>query len=149
METFSVGTRQGKSELDGFQAIPIGYVRSHITDRKHAPRQGRDLSTQARIEILPRYSRALDGVGQYAQLMVICWLHLAERDILAVHPRGDIGAPLTGVFGTRSPVRPNPLAVYTVDLLSIEGNTLKVSGIDAVDGTPVLDIKPHVHRLDD
>jgi tRNA-Thr(GGU) m(6)t(6)A37 methyltransferase TsaA len=101
------------------------------------------------IEILPPYSCAMEGIGQWAQLQVICWMHLADRDTLAVHPRGDSSVPQTGVFSTRSPTRPNPVAVYTVDLLSVKGNTINVRGLDAVDGTPVLDIKPYVQRLDD
>jgi len=135
--------------MNKFHISPVGYVRSDITAREHAPRQGRDASAEARIEILPQYINAVDGIKQWSQLLVICWLHLADRDTLAVHPRGDASAPLTGIFGTRSPARPNPLAVYTADLLSVEGNVLNVRGIDAVDGTPVLDIKPHIHRLDD
>ncbi len=135
--------------MDKFHAVPVGYVRSDVSDRGRAPRQGRDASAQARIEILPEYTDAMDGIGQWSQLLVTCWMHLADRNTLAVHPRGKASAPLTGVFGTRSPARPNPVAVYTVDLISVEGNALNVRGIDAVDGTPVLDIKPHIHRLDD
>lgn len=135
--------------MDEFRVVPVGYVRSRIKNRDEAPRQGRDASIEARIEILPRYSEALRGMGELSQLILICWLHQADRSILVVHPRGDKSVPLTGVFGTRSPVRPNPLAVYTVELLNVEGNTLTVRGIDAIDGTPVLDVKPHVHRLDD
>lgn len=104
---------------------------------------------RARIEILPSYRDAMEGIGQWSKLLVVCWMHLADRETLTVHPRGDIKAPITGVFGTRSPARPNPLAVYTVDLLAVNGEVLEVMGMDAVDGTPVLDIKPHIHRLDD
>lgn len=135
--------------MDKLPVTPVGYVRSEIREREQAPRQGRDASMQARIEILPRYRDAMEGVGEWSQLLVICWMHLAGRDTLAVHPRGDRNVPLAGVFATRSPARPNPLAVYTVDLLMVEGTALHVRGIDAVDGTPVLDIKPHIHRLDD
>jgi tRNA-Thr(GGU) m(6)t(6)A37 methyltransferase TsaA len=135
--------------MEIFNAAPVGYVRSHIIDRTQAPRQGRDASSKARIEILSQYREALIGIEQWSQLLVTCWMHLAERDTLLVHPRGDVRAPLTGVFATRSPARPNPVSVYTVELYSIEGTMLHVGGIDAVDGTPVLDIKPHIHRLDD
>ena len=135
--------------MDEFPVKPIGHIRSDIRERTQAPRQGRDASAQARIEILSGYADAMEGIGEWSQLMVICWMHLADRDTLAVHPRGDMNAPLTGVFATRSPARPNPLVVYTVDLLMVDKTTLHVRGIDAVDGTPVLDIKPHIHRLDD
>lgn len=135
--------------MDKLLAVPVGYVRSGLKDRGRAPRQGRDAEVKARIEILAPYLKAIDGIQHWSQLLVTCWLHLADRDTLTVHPKGDLNAPLTGVFGTRSPARPNPVAVYTVDLLEVEGNILFVKGIDAVDGTPVLDIKPHVHRLDD
>jgi tRNA-Thr(GGU) m(6)t(6)A37 methyltransferase TsaA len=134
---------------DRIQAHPVGYVRSELTDRGQAPRQGRVAEQDAAIVILHPYTDALNGIAQWTQLLVVCWMHLAERNTLVVHPRGDGNAPLTGVFATRSPARPNPLVVYTVDLLSFKGNTLYVRGIDAVDGTPVLDIKPHIHRLDD
>ena len=149
MGTFWWDTGLGDRKVSEINATPVGYIRSEITDRGQAPRQGRDDATVAMIEILPRYSHALEGIEQRSQLVVICWLHLADRDTLTVRPRGDTNAPLTGVFCTRSPARPNPLAIYVCDLVSKEGRFLKVRGIDAVEGTPVLDIKPHIPRLDD
>jgi L-fuculose-phosphate aldolase len=114
-----------------------------------APFQGRDAGTEAVIEIDPPYAPGLKGVGENEKLIVVCWLHLARRGSLSVHPRGDSSVPRRGVFATRSPLRPNPLAIYTVDLLEVQGTRLRVRGMDAVDGTPVLDIRPHRPRLDD
>ena len=107
------------------------------------------MAQEAVVEILPEYADALVLIEEWDHLLVTCWLHLAPRDLLMVHPKGDMQLPLSGVFGTRSPVRPNPIAVYTVELLKVEENRLHVTGIDAVDGTPVLDIKPFIHRLDE
>ncbi|TNF49001.1 tRNA (N6-threonylcarbamoyladenosine(37)-N6)-methyltransferase TrmO [bacterium] len=132
-----------------FKAEPIGYIRSPVRDRLNAPRQGRDSGYEVMVEILPEYSAATEGIERWDTIQVICWMHLASRDVLQVHPKGNPSLPLTGVFATRSPARPNPLAVYTAELIGVENLTLKVSGIDAVNGTPVMDIKPHVHRLDD
>ncbi|MDT8396721.1 MAG: tRNA (N6-threonylcarbamoyladenosine(37)-N6)-methyltransferase TrmO [bacterium] len=137
------------NEIDRVEAVIVGYVRSSLMERASAPRQGRDAALEAVIEVQPEFAEALDGIGRWDQLLVTCWLHLAPRNTLKVHPRGDTTQPLSGVFGTRSPVRPNPIAVYTVDLLKVDGGRLHVRGIDAVDGTPVLDIKPHIGRLDD
>lgn len=134
---------------DAYHLVPIGYVRSTIANRDLAPRQGRDAGLEGRIELLPEYRDALKGLERWPQIQVVCWMHLARRELLQVLPRGDPSLPLTGVFATRSPARPNPLAVYTVDLLEMSGTTLTVRGIDAVDGTPVVDIRPHIHRLDD
>ncbi len=137
------------NQMDRIEAVIIGYVRSSLSNRASAPRQGRDTAQEAVIEVQPKYTQALHGIDGWDQLLVTCWLHLAPRDVMTVHPKGDKNQPLTGVFGTRSPSRPNPIAVYTVDLLKVDGSRLHVRGIDAVDGTPVLDIKPHIHRLDD
>ncbi|UCF30700.1 MAG: tRNA (N6-threonylcarbamoyladenosine(37)-N6)-methyltransferase TrmO [bacterium] len=132
-----------------FQVRTVGYVRSPIRDRDGAPRQGRDAGLEVSVEILPDYAQCIQGLEGWDLVQVICFMHLASRDARMVHPRGDPANPLTGVFGTRSPARPNPLAVYTSELLGVDGLTLRLRGIDAVDGTPVLDIKPHVRRLDD
>ncbi len=137
------------NEMDRIEAVVVGHVRSPLSNRASAPRQGRDTAQEAFIEVLQAYGEALEGIGGWDQLLVTCWLHLAPRNILKVHPKGDTTKPLSGVFGIRSPARPNPIAVYTVDLLKVDGSRLHVRGIDAVDGTPVLDIKPHVRRLDD
>ena len=128
---------------------PIGFVRSPIRDRDSAPRQGRDSGVVAEVEILPTFEDAVLGLEKHARIQVICWMHLARRDLLQVHASGDLTLPLSGVFATRSPSRPNPLAVYTLELVEVEGLRLTVRGIDAVDGTPVLDIRPHIQRLDD
>jgi len=132
-----------------FDTVPIGYVRSPIRDRGHAPRQGKDAGFEVLLEILPEYAAAVDGIEEWDMIQVICWMHLASRDVLRVHPKENPSLPLTGVFATRSPARPNPLSVYTAELISVENLKLTVRGIDAIDGTPVVDIKPHVHRLDD
>jgi len=137
------------SDVEQVKAVVIGYVRSSVLRRNKAPQQGRDVAQEAVIEVLPEYADALDRIDGREKLLVTCWLHLAPRDTHKVHPQGDLNQPLTGVFATRSPVRPNPIAVYTLDLLEVHGNRLHVRGIDAVDGTPVLDIKPFIHRLDE
>lgn len=128
--------------------VPIGVVRSPLNDPAEAPRQGREAGIEAEIEVFPQFAEALQGIGVRERLLVVCWLHRSRRDLLQV-PAKDGAAPPRGVFSTRSPNRPNPLAVYPVELLSVCGNRLRVRGIDAVDGTPVVDLKPRVPRLDD
>lgn len=129
--------------------VTIGYVRSALKDRDAAPRQGRDEAGEAWIEVFEPYADGLLGLEERERILVICWLHLSDRGALLLHPRGEPSAPLTGVFSTRSPNRPNPLAVYPARLLEVKGRWLRVSGLDAVDGTPVVDLKPHVPRLDE
>lgn len=127
---------------------PIGVVHSTLHEMADAPRQGRDAGSEAEIEVFPEYLPALQGIEERDRLLVVCWLDQARRDLLQVPARAGAG-PLRGVFATRSPNRPNPVAVYPVELLSVHGTRLRVRGIDAVDGTPVLDLKPRVARLDD
>ncbi|MBE0617823.1 MAG: tRNA (N6-threonylcarbamoyladenosine(37)-N6)-methyltransferase TrmO [Proteobacteria bacterium] len=134
--------------LERKELVPIGYVRSPLKKLEEAPRQGREAGTVATIELLPAYGAGLEGLVQGIRLLVVCWMHLASRDTLLLRPRRDPSAPLTGVFATRSPNRPNPLAIYTADLLEIDGLRLLVRGIDAVDGTPVVDLRPHRPHLD-
>lgn len=134
---------------ESFQLVPIGHIRSAVTVPGRGPRQGREAGIEVEVEVLPEFREALDGLAGWPRVVVVCWMHLARRDLLKLHPKGDASRPLTGVFATRTPNRPNPLAVYTAELLEVAGATLRLRGIDAVDGTPVVDLRPHIHRLDD
>lgn len=120
----------------------IGVVRSEIKDRATAPLQGGEGAPDAWVEIGAPYAEALQGLRVGDKLILITWLHEAARATLRVHPRGDRSLPLTGVFATRSPARPNPLGLHRVTLREIDGARLRVGPLEAVDGTPVVDIKP-------
>lgn len=120
---------------------PIGVVHSPLKRREDAPRQGWKGAPAAWIELDPAYRDGLQGVESGHKLVIITWLHLSERDILQVHPRGDDDRPMRGVFSTRAPVRPNPLGIHPVTVMEVDGTRLKVEPIEAVDGTPVVDIK--------
>lgn len=124
-----------------YEVHPIGIVRSTLARREDAPRQGRLGAPAAWIELDPQYEAGLQGVEPGQALVIVTWLHRSERDILRVHPRGDEARPLRGVFGTRAPVRPNPLGIHPVTVLEVEESRLKVEPLEAVDGTPVVDIK--------
>ena len=119
----------------------VGRIRSELRDLALAPRQGVEGAPDAWLELLPDYQSALEGLRPGDDLLVVTWLNRASRDVLRVHPRGDLQAPLTGVFATRSPDRPNPLGLHRVTLRSIEGHRLRIGPIEAVDGTPVVDVK--------
>ncbi len=121
---------------------PIGIIRSVLRERGDAPRQGSEGAPDAWLEVQPWAADALRGLAVGDELLVITWLHQARRDVLQVHPRGDPRNPLAGVFGTRSPDRPNPLGLHPVVLRAIEGLRLLIGPIEAIDGTPVLDVKP-------
>ena len=128
---------------------PIGVVRSELKDPADAPKQGAMTGQEAEIVVDPAYSPALEGLDpRKGKIIVICWMHLADRDRLKVHPQGKEERPERGVFSTRSPHRPNPVTLHTVTLLSIEGTVLRVRGMEAIDGTPVVDIKVHSPGLD-
>jgi tRNA-Thr(GGU) m(6)t(6)A37 methyltransferase TsaA len=128
---------------------PIGVVRSDLRDRKNAPRQGHEGAPDAWIEIDPRFAPALDGVKVGDDLIVLAWFHRARRETLAVHPRGDRDNPMTGVFATRSPDRPNPIGLHRVTVRAIETTRLRVGPIEAIDGTPIVDLKPVLDDVDD
>jgi len=122
---------------------PVGTVRNGILQRHKFFND----DTISRIVLAPGRGRALDGIESFSHIVVVFWLHQIknkERHILKVHPRKDSAISLTGVFATRSPVRPNPIGITAVKLIKREGNILTVTGLDAIDGTPVLDIKPYV-----
>jgi tRNA-Thr(GGU) m(6)t(6)A37 methyltransferase TsaA len=121
---------------------PIGYIRSTLHDAASAPKQGAEGAPDAWLELDPALARALLGMNAGDKLIVITWLHHADRDTLEVHPRGDPRNPLTGVFSTRSPHRPNPLGLHVVTVREISDTRLRIGPIEAIDGTPVVDIKP-------
>lgn len=121
---------------------PVGMIRSSITRCDDAPKQGPEGAPDAWIHIEPWAVEALDGLRTGDELIVITWLHQGRRDVLKVRPRSDPRNPLTGVFATRSPDRPNPLGLHPVTVRTVDGARLLVGPIEAIDGTPVLDIKP-------
>ncbi|MGQ9631277.1 MAG: tRNA (N6-threonylcarbamoyladenosine(37)-N6)-methyltransferase TrmO [bacterium] len=121
---------------------PIGLVRSAVTGEDY--KSGRYQEMRAEVEIYPEFADGLDGIEGAEELWILYWmseLSPGDREILKVHPRGDPANPMRGVFSTRSPMRPNPIGLTRVRQIERRGNTLVVEGLDALDGTPVLDIK--------
>jgi len=125
-----------------FFVEPIGFVRSEITRLEDAARQGDEGGTEAWVELTPQAVPGLAGIVVGDELFVLTWLHLAQREVLQVHPRGDRDRPLTGVFATRSQDRPNPVGLHRVSVLEVAGHKLRVAPLEAIDGTPIVDIKP-------
>ena len=121
---------------------PIGVLRSPLRSRGAAPKQGAEGAPDAWLEVEPWAADALDGIAAGDALIVITWFHQAKRDVLRVHPRSDPNNPLTGVFATRSPDRPNPLGLHPVTVRAIEKSRVLIGPIEAIDGTPVVDLKP-------
>lgn len=121
---------------------PIGRVESPLSDPAAAPKQGFEGGPEAWLVLEPRVLDGLDGLRAGDRLIVLTWLDRADRSTLKVHPRDDASNPLRGVFGTRSADRPNPIGLHEVEVLAIEGERVKVSDLEAVDGTPVIDLKP-------
>jgi len=126
---------------------PIGIIQSRLKSRVRAPKQGAEGAPDAWLELLPRFVRALDGIAVGDALIVVTWLHQARRDLLRVHPRDNTALPLKGVFATRSADRPNPLGLHTVTVKRIKTNRLRIGPIEAVDGTPVVDIKAAIRDM--
>lgn len=121
---------------------PIGVVRSELTRLEAAPMQGDEGAPEAWLELTPLAAQGLMGIMPGDELIVLTWLHLAQRDVLQVHPRGDLNRPLTGVFATRSPDRPNPVGLHRVSVLEVTEQKLRIAPLEAIDGTPIVDIKP-------
>lgn len=121
---------------------PIGTVESVLTDLETAPRQGDEGAPDAWLVFDSAVLDGLDGIRPGDEIIVITWLHLARRDVLRVHPRGDVSRPERGVFSTRSPHRPNPIGLHRVTVVSIDRSRIRVQKLDAVNGTPILDVKP-------
>jgi tRNA-Thr(GGU) m(6)t(6)A37 methyltransferase TsaA len=121
---------------------PIGRVESMLTEPSEAPRQGFEGAPDAWLVLEPRVREALDGITPGAQVIVLTWLDRARRDVLRVHPRDDASNPLRGVFSARSADRPNPIGLHEVEILAVEGDRVHVRPLEALDGTPILDLKP-------
>jgi len=124
----------------------IGVLHGDIISREDAPKNFTESERVGTLEIYPEYQEGLDGIAPGQTIVVLFWLHQAARDIFKVYPRGDRSKGLHGVFATRSPIRPNPIAISELKVLAIHGNQLEVSGLDILDGTPILDIKKKIGR---
>jgi tRNA-Thr(GGU) m(6)t(6)A37 methyltransferase TsaA len=122
--------------------VPIGWVESPLTDPADAPKQGHEGAPEACLVLDTSVLEGLDGLVPGARVIVLTWLDRARRDVLRVHPRDDIRNPERGVFSTRSADRPNPIGLHEVEVVSIDGERVRVRHLEAVDGTPVLDLKP-------
>jgi len=127
---------------------PVGTIRSILKTRAEAPKQGPEGAPDAWLEVSPLVAQGLDGLKVGDDIIVVTWLHKARRETLKVHPRSDKHRPLTGVFATRSPDRPNPLGLHRVTVRRIAKNKLLIGPIEAIDGTPVVDIKPVIGESD-
>ena len=121
---------------------PIGLVRSPLVDLAAAPRQGDEGAPEAELVIAAEFVEGLEGIHTGDSIWVLTWLHRARRDVLVVHPRDDVARPPQGVFSTRSAERPNPVGLHRVEVTSIDGSTVGVRHIEAIDGTPIIDVKP-------
>jgi tRNA-Thr(GGU) m(6)t(6)A37 methyltransferase TsaA len=117
-------------------------VESPLTDRDAAPKQGDEGAPPARIVLRPEVRAAAADLRVGEEVLVLTWLHQGDRAVLAVHPRGDPDRPHQGVFSTRSPDRPNPIGLHAVTIVSVEDDAIGVANLEAIDGTPVLDVKP-------
>jgi len=134
--------KSGVKDVENAQLRPIGVIRSSIKSRSEAPRQGTKGAPDVWLEVHRFAAEAMDGLSVGDEIIVVTWLHRANRDVMKVHPRSDPRRRLTGVFATRSPDRPNPLGLHPVTVRRIVKNRLRIGPIEAIDGTPVVDIKP-------
>jgi tRNA-Thr(GGU) m(6)t(6)A37 methyltransferase TsaA len=128
--------------VSGFEVTPIGRVESSLTDPASAPKQGHEGAPDAWLVLEPAVLDALDGIRPGARVIVLTWFHRARRDLLRVHPRDDPANPMQGVFNTRSADRPNPIGLHEVEVLAVQGERVQVRPLEAIDGTPIVDVKP-------
>ena len=126
----------------GFRVVPVGWVESALVDPAAAPKQGDEGGPEAWLVFRPDIGSALRDLAVGAEILVLTWLDRARRDVLLVHPRDDPAAPERGVFSTRSADRPNPIGLHPVRVLGVDGTRVRVGPLEAVHGTPVLDVKP-------
>jgi tRNA-Thr(GGU) m(6)t(6)A37 methyltransferase TsaA len=132
-----------------FDLRAVGFVESPIGDRSSAPKQGDEGAPEATIVFEDAVADALTDVRPGSDVLVFTWLHQAARDVLRVHPRGELANPEEGVFSTRSPDRPNPIGLHRVQVVAVDGLRVRVRDLEAVDGTPVVDVKPVLGRIEE
>ena len=129
-----------------YEVVPVGWVESTLTERAQAPRQGDEGAPAAWLAFEPAVAEALRDLRPGIEIIVLTWLDRADREVLVTRPRDDPRNPLTGVFSTRSPDRPNPVGLHRVRVLAVDGLRIQVAGLEALDRTPVLDVKPVLDR---
>jgi tRNA-Thr(GGU) m(6)t(6)A37 methyltransferase TsaA len=137
---------EGEKNVKRFEVKPIGRVASPLTDLETAPRQSDEGAPEAWLIFEPEMLDGLRSLRPGEEVIVITWLDRARRDVLRVHPRGDTSRAQEGVFSTRSPHRPNPIGLHRVEITAIDGRRMRVRGIEALDGTPIIDVKPILSR---
>jgi tRNA-Thr(GGU) m(6)t(6)A37 methyltransferase TsaA len=128
------------------EVTPIGIVESDLTDPATAPKQGNEGAPDAWLVFETAVLEGLEGIRPGDQVIILTWLHRAQRDVLRVHPRDDPANPMQGVFNTRSSDRPNPIGLHEVEVVTIDGRRMRVRNLEAVDGTPIVDVKPVLRR---
>ena len=136
-----------KTKID-YTLKPIGFVHSNLTTTAEAPLFYNEGAPEATVKVSPEFAAGLHRIEAGTEIIIITWLHQGDRSVLQVHPRNQLSNPLTGVFLTGSPDRPNPLGLHRATVLEIDGTKLRIDAIEAIDGTPVVDIKPVVGSND-
>jgi tRNA-Thr(GGU) m(6)t(6)A37 methyltransferase TsaA len=134
--------REQEPHMRTISLVPVGHVESPLKHRDDAPKQGHEGAPEAWIAFEPDMLDALDGIKPGDRLILLTWFDRADRDTLKVHPRSNPDTPLQGVFNTRSPDRPNPIGLHPVEVLEVDGARVRVSELEALDGTPIIDVKP-------
>ncbi len=129
------------------ELVAIGRVESPLADRAAAPKQGDEGAPEAWLVFEPDFADALDGIAAGDEMLVLTWLDRARRDVLKVHPRSDPANPIQGVLNTRSPDRPNPIGLHRVTVAEVDGTRLRVRELEAIDGTPIVDLKPVLRTI--
>ena len=131
--------------MSGFECVAVGRVQSPLDDPATAPKQGDEGAPPAWLVFEPEFAEALRDVRPGDELLLLTWLDRADRGVRSVHPRDNPARPLTGVFSTRSADRPNPIGLHRVTVHAVDGRRVRVTGLEALDGTPILDLKPVLH----
>jgi len=134
-------------EPETFALRPVGHVESALVDPASAPKQGDEGAPQAWLAFHEAAAAGLGDVRAGDEILVLTWFHRARRDVLTVHPRDDLAAPEKGVFSTRSADRPNPIGIHRTAVVAVEGTRILVGALEAVDGTPIVDVKPVLDRF--